>query len=155
MRTKRFIIYSLGTVLGSGYAPKAPGTAGSLVAVLLYYFFIPPQLFLPLFSFLFFFIGIPVSSYMEKSEGKDAPLIVIDELVGQWIACLFLPKTLPVLITGFILFRLFDILKPYPINALQKMKDGWGVMSDDVLAGIYANVLIQIIIFTGIASWIP
>ncbi len=154
MNSKHFITYSIGTVLGSGYTPVAPGTAASFVAALLYYFFIPSQPSLKVLVLMFFFIGVAVSFYMEKYEGKDAPLIVIDELVGQWIAYLFLPKTLPLLLAGFILFRIFDIFKPYPINVLQKLKGGWGVMFDDVLAGIYANLLLRIIILTGIASWI-
>ncbi|HID38644.1 MAG TPA: phosphatidylglycerophosphatase A [Calditrichaeota bacterium] len=154
MKLKQYTIYAIGTVLGSGFAPFAPGTAGSIVAVLLYYLLITSRLSLLVLTVVFFFIGVAVSFHLEKNEGKDAQIIVVDELVGQWIAFLFLPKTLPILITGFILFRLFDIFKPYPINALQKLKGGWGVMSDDVLAGIYANILIQIIIITGIIQWI-
>ncbi len=155
MHLKKALAYIIGTVLGSGYFPKAPGTAGSLFAVLFYYFFISSGWVLLVLSFVLFFAGAASATFIEREKGKDAQLIVIDELVGQWIACLFLPKTMPVLAAAFLFFRLFDIFKPYPIDKLQNLAGGWGVMSDDALAGIYANVTIQLIIFSGVFTWIP
>jgi phosphatidylglycerophosphatase A len=71
----------------------------------------------------------------------DPSIVVIDEIVGIWITLLFLPKTLPVI--GFLAFRLFDILKPQPARNLEKIPNGWGIMLDDVIAGIYANIATQ------------
>ena len=90
--------------------------------------------------------GVYTSSITEnKLKKKDPGVIVIDEWVGQWIALLFLPKSFLWGLVAFALFRLFDIWKPYPINILDKLKKGWGIMLDDVLAGIYALVIISIL----------
>ena len=78
--------------------------------------------------------------------GHDNGKIVVDEFIGFLFALLFLPKTLMVIIIAFILFRIFDIFKPEPVNVLQKLSGGWGVLADDVMAGIYANFSLQILI---------
>ncbi len=138
-----------GTGLGTGYIPFASGTFGSLLAVLIYWFF-------PGFDSLVFFIptilaclilGIWASSLLEQYYGHDPSEVTIDEVVGQWIALLFLPKTLTVVSIAFISFRVFDILKIEPVNQLQKLPKGYGVMMDDVMAGIYANLTCHAILW--------
>ncbi len=74
----------------------------------------------------------------------DPSIIVIDEIVGMWITMLLIPKTVPAIVIGFVLFRLFDIIKPYPAKQLEHIPSGWGIMLDDVVAGIYANIATQI-----------
>ncbi len=139
--------YWFSTVLGAGYVPKAPGTAGSLAGILFFWF-------LPLSAFsltgiltILFFAGVYSSYYVEKLEGNDPALVVIDEFVGQGVAILFIPKTLLLYAAAFILFRLFDIVKPLGINRIQNLPGGWGIMTDDLLAGVYANIILQIFIY--------
>lgn len=142
-----FLTKLFATGFYSGYTPIAPGTAGSLVAAVVY--LLPnvekPILLLSIIV-LFFFIGTLVACRMEKVLGEDPPVIVIDEMVGMWISYLFLPKTLTVIVLGFLFFRGFDIFKPPPARRIEKLKNGWGIMLDDVIAGIYANLTVQIIL---------
>ncbi|MEJ2053029.1 MAG: phosphatidylglycerophosphatase A [Calditrichaceae bacterium] len=147
---KRALIYIIGTGLGSGYTPKAPGTAGSLLAILIYYFFPLDSVYWLLISMLVFCAGVWSGTEIEKDKGEDPGLVVVDEMVGQWLAVVILPHTFVTLLIGFILFRVFDIYKPYPINKSQELKAGWGIMIDDVLAGIYANIVLQLIYLSGI-----
>ncbi|MEJ2543428.1 MAG: phosphatidylglycerophosphatase A [Calditrichaceae bacterium] len=149
---KRFLIYSIGTGLGSGYVPLAPGTAGSILALILYFLFPLEPFYWLSISIFIFFVGVWTGFEIEKDKGEDPGLVVIDEMVGQWLAVIFLPPTLVTLLIGFALFRVFDIFKPYPINRSQKLKGGWGIMIDDVLAGVYANIIIHAIYIYGLIS---
>ena len=147
---KKFLSYSLCTVFGAGYFPIAPGTFTSILAAVLVYLLYPEFLQLFLSIIVVFICGLIFTKEIEKKDGKDHRHIVIDELAGQWLTFLFIPNfTFITILTGFILFRIFDILKPFGINNLQSKKGGWGVMLDDILAGIYANVVLQILIFMG------
>ncbi|MEZ4884371.1 MAG: phosphatidylglycerophosphatase A [Chitinophagales bacterium] len=137
----------------SGLAPKAPGTAGSLFAAILLFAstsFVPDLV--TTYSLLgvialFFVIGVFTTNHLEETLGKDPGCIVIDEFVGMWISLLFLPLQWWTIALGFVLFRFFDILKPFFIGTIdQKVKGGLGVMLDDVLAGIYANICLQLIV---------
>lgn len=146
---------------GVGWLPVAPGTWGAAEAILLLVPFqwmtispIPPlsvQAFLNLFLVLviigFTWIGVKAIDALENEWGEDPKQVVIDEMVGVWIAVLGFAITPFHLITGFALFRFFDIAKPLGIRQLEAIKGGWGVMLDDVLAGVYANVSLQLIIF--------
>lgn len=137
----------LATGLLSGYFPVGPGTVGSLLGLLILLFVPFIQSYLLVASLVVLFIGVWVSTIIEVSDGKDASIINIDELCGMWISLLFLPLSpywIPIL--GFVFFRIFDIWKPYPVNKLQDMKGGWGVMLDDVAAGILANLLLRSIL---------
>ncbi len=131
----------------SGYSPFAPGTAGSLVGIFIYLIpGIEQPIILISLSILFFIIGIVTSSHLEKKLGDDPSIVVIDEIVGMWVSLLFLPKQLAVYIGAFLLFRLFDIVKPPPARQVERLSGGWGIMLDDVFAGIYANIIMQIIL---------
>jgi phosphatidylglycerophosphatase A len=139
------LAYVLGSGMGSGYAPLAPGTAGSLAALLLYILFPIPDYYWLVITILFIPIGLWSSSVMEKDLGKDPPRVVIDEWVGQWMTLLFLPREILPLAAGFILFRILDIIKPFPARGLQKLKGGLGIMIDDIIVAVYGNIMLQIL----------
>jgi len=144
MLNKNKVVYFFATGFGSGYLPLMPGTSGSFVAAIIFWFLPFDNLSLIVLSVFVFIMGLYAASYVEKIEGKDAGLIVIDEFVGQWMTYLFLPKTLIMLVLGFVVFRVLDILKPFPANVSQNLKGGLGIMIDDVIVGVYANILLQI-----------
>jgi phosphatidylglycerophosphatase A len=142
-----FIHKFFATGFYSGFSPIVPGTAGSLVGLLIY--LIPGvenTYTLGALSIIFFFIGVYTSSSLEKQLGEDPSIVVIDEIVGMWISLFFLPKIPVIYIGAFVLFRIFDIIKPSPARQVERYKNGWGIMLDDVFAGIYANIVIQIIL---------
>jgi len=143
-----FIDKLLATGFFTGYVPFMPGTAGSLVALLFIYFTRPDVQSLCILIAIALAIGVKTSSRLEHVWGKDPSQIVLDEFVGMWIALLGhdLSK-LWIVVAAFGLFRFFDIVKPFGINALQKAPEGWGVMLDDVLAGVYTNVFIWCIMY--------
>jgi phosphatidylglycerophosphatase A len=133
-----------------GHCPIAPGTAGSLLALIIYVLMLAsrPVLFTCATAFLFF-IGVWAATETEKTHGHDASVIVVDEMVGMWIAVAF-PASGPAWIwpaASFLLFRLFDIVKPFPANVSQKLPKGWGVMVDDVVAGVYSNLALRAVIW--------
>lgn len=136
-----------------GYFPKAPGTAGTIVAACIYWLLpnswmekFPANLIFLICVLLLSLISVYFISKAEEKLGHDSGKIVIDEFWGYMIAVAFLPKTFIVLILSFILFRVFDIFKPEPVNMLQKLPRGWGVLADDLMAGIYTNLAIRIIL---------
>lgn len=92
------------------------------------------------------FIGVYISKEAERTWGKDSNHIVIDELLGMAIGMLFLPINVKTLAMAFLLFRFFDIIKPLYIKRLENLVNGWGVMMDDALAGIYTNIVMQVLI---------
>jgi phosphatidylglycerophosphatase A len=145
-----YFILLLATGFGVGYFPLAPGTAGTLVGIPIYYFLsdIPSPLY-EITLMGFFFLSVWISENAEAFFGKkDDPRIVIDEVMGFLITMLWLPKTILFIILGFFLFRFFDILKPFPIRQWErKIKGGFGVVLDDVMAGIYANIILHLIKF--------
>jgi phosphatidylglycerophosphatase A len=143
----RKISQLLATVFYAGYFPVAPGTFGTLVAFGVY--LILPRNFIELPCFWSFpvLLTIPlvvIITEAEKGMERDDKRIVLDEFLGYFYAVIFLPKSLFVGIGAFVLFRIFDILKPPPVYQIQKWKAGWGVVADDVMAGIYANLILQI-----------
>ena len=141
--------YGIATVLGVGYTPKAPGTAGSLFAILILYLLPISNTVLIILIVLFTVLGIWSASVIENEKGNDPSIVVIDEVVGQWISLLYIPFSVVPVILAFILFRFFDILKPFPIDQSQNLKGGFGIMVDDILAGIYSNLIIHFIIYLG------
>lgn len=140
---------------GSGLAPKAPGTAGTVVAVPLYLL----MQSLPLVSYLLittclFIAGIWICAYTAEKLGvHDHPSIVIDEIVGYLITMVAAPQGWLAVAIGFILFRLLDALKPWPISWFDRsVNGGLGIMLDDVVAGIIAMAIIQGLLYTQILS---
>ncbi|MBT8127152.1 MAG: phosphatidylglycerophosphatase A [Gammaproteobacteria bacterium] len=140
---------------GSGLAPKAPGTAGTVVAVPLYLL----MQSLPLVSYLLittclFIAGIWICAYTAEKLGvHDHPSIVIDEIVGYLITMVAAPEGWLAVAIGFILFRLLDALKPWPISWFDRsVNGGLGIMLDDVVAGIIAMAIIQGLVYTQILS---
>ena len=138
----------MATGFGVGYAPVASGTLGTLVAIPIYYFLsaIPSPIY-EITLIGFFFLSVWISENAEISfEQKDDSRIVIDEMMGFFLTMLWVPQTSRFIIIGFFLFRFFDILKPFPIRWIEKrFKGGFGVVLDDVMAGVYANIILQII----------
>ena len=144
----RFIKF-LASGFGAGYAPQAPGTAGSVVGLGLAFVLQWASggnwlLYLIITVFLSL-LAVPVSTKAERLYGKkDCPKIVIDEIAGILVTFLVVPLTWYTALIGFMLFRLFDIWKPFPARLLQdRLPGGWGVVGDDVMAGIYANIVLQ------------
>ncbi|MEE8341509.1 MAG: phosphatidylglycerophosphatase A [Candidatus Neomarinimicrobiota bacterium] len=138
----------ISTIFNVGYLPMAPGTWGSLVAFAVWFIIIEltSTVTFIVAIIIIFILGVYTSSITEKHlSKKDPSVIVIDEWVGQWIALLFLPKSILWGFCAFLLFRLFDIWKPFPIKTLDNMPRGWGIMLDDVLAGVYALLVLNII----------
>ena len=135
------------TCLGLGYFPVAPGTLTSAIVVLLYKFFLfrlSWPLYLLIFAFLFL-IGVYASHIYSKSLKKEDPRsAVIDEAAGQLLA-LFLVNPSWILCTvSFVLFRFFDIIKPFPIKQVEDLPKGFGIMLDDVVAALYAGILLNL-----------
>jgi len=155
---KTFFISMLATGFGAGYSPFAPGTFGSLVGVAIFLLVqgVSPVLYI-LIVLLVTLVGIPISGAAESVFGeKDSQKIVIDEIAGQMIA-LFAVVAIGgvepysarfgiLVIAGFVLFRIFDIWKPYPVKNFEKLGGGAGVMLDDVAAGLYALLFLSIAI---------
>ncbi len=157
MSQKKFNLAVLaGSVFYIGFLPKFPGTWGSLAALPLIYLasaYIHP-LFGPLLLVVLFSLTTLLAAYgMEKAYGPDPAQCVSDEFAGQAVVFMFIPiytsweYNLLVFITGFVLFRFFDILKPLGIGAIQNTEGGWGVLLDDILAGMYAQMCLLFIIF--------
>lgn len=138
--------------LGSGFLPKMPGTWGSLLALLPIYFILQSKSsFLLLLAFVVVcsLINLLVADAAEQAWGEDPGQMVIDEWAGQAVAFLGIawmnaPISFALLLIGFILFRIFDILKPLGIKKLQNLKGGWGILVDDLLAGFYAMLILQV-----------
>ncbi len=143
----RAFVVLLASGFGGGYIPIAPGTAGTLVAIPIFLGLsrIPSPLF-ELTIFTFFFVASWISGEAQGLWGRrDDPRIVIDEILGYLITMLWAPKTTLFVVLGFFLFRFFDIAKPPPVRLVERARGGFGVVLDDVVAGIYSNICLQII----------
>jgi phosphatidylglycerophosphatase A len=141
----------IATFFGIGHLQPGSGTWASLVTVALWWaacLWLRPAWQMPvalLVSAAISLIGIPSSSTVERESGREDPgFVVIDEVAGQMIALIGVPVDWKYLLAGFILFRSFDIVKPFPLRRLEKLGGGTGIMLDDVGAGLYALVLLQI-----------
>ncbi len=144
----KYFILIISTGIGIGYLPLAPGTFGSLLAIPIYILLRFNSSFIyGLFLIIFISFSIFISDHAQKYFIKeDDQRIVIDEIAGLLCTFLFLERTFFSILIGFILFRIFDILKPFPIRRLEKrFKGGLGIVLDDIIAGVYANIVIQLI----------
>lgn len=133
----------ISTGLYIGYFPVAPGTFGSLTAVILIWCvdqLTGYSLFMRVIFVAVSFIGglMSVDIFLKDVKQKDPGYVVIDEWAGQFVALMLFPATITNLIIGFILFRVFDVLKVYPANRAENLRGAWGVMVDDIIAGLYA-----------------
>ena len=135
------------TFFGVGYFPVAPGTMTSAIIVLLYKFFLH-RLSWPIYLLLFFVLfalGIIVSDVYSRMLKKEDPrTVVIDEAAGQLIALFLLSPQWSICAASFLLFRFFDIVKPYPIKRVETFPGGFGIMLDDIVAAIFAGILINL-----------
>lgn len=144
-----FLIKFLATSGFVGFAPYAPGTFGTLVGVFIYLLFLKitqSQFIFLFFSIIYFIVSIFVSNRAEKLYGlKDCQRIVCDETSGFFFSILFIPCTIRNIIFAFLIFRIFDVVKPYPIRKLQNIRGGLGIMLDDLLAAVYTNIVLNLI----------
>lgn len=144
-----FFSLMIATGFGSGFSPVAPGTAGALLALLLWvvgYLLLPfalLQVILAVMVLLFTALGIYTSGVMECYWGEDPSRVVVDEMVGVWIPLLVVPDGgWWYVLAAFVLFRLFDIVKPLGVRRMERFGGGVGIMMDDILAGVYSAVLL-------------
>ncbi|OGS43240.1 MAG: hypothetical protein A2539_00120 [Elusimicrobia bacterium RIFOXYD2_FULL_34_15] len=141
----KFLVLLFATGFYIGYIPAAPGTFATLMAAGIWWFI--PKTYFYILLVMLFLISIFVCSKAEEIFGiKDDKRIVIDEYIGYFTAVIFLPKTLFILIASIVLFRYFDIKKPLFIKSVQKYDGSWGVLADDLIAGIITNIIIRIIL---------
>ena len=146
------LVKFLATGFGSGLSPVAPGTAGTLVGILICLLCLPMPWILRLFFVLILLaLSIYIAGQAENIyETKDDQRIVIDEIIGFQITMLPVAINVLNLCAAFVLFRIFDIWKPFPIRNLQGLPGGWGVVIDDVAAGIYAGAIMWLLMFFGV-----
>jgi phosphatidylglycerophosphatase A len=143
-----FIIDLFGTGFFSGYFPVASGTFGSLVGVLIFLAPFTDNLFIFLGMIaVFFIIGIYTGSKIENLIGNDPSIVVIDEIVGMWISLILVPKVWYLILCSFLLFRFFDIFKIFPADYFDRRKGGISIMMDDVVAGIYSLLIMQVLLY--------
>lgn len=142
----------IATVGGAGFFPKAPGTIGSLITVLVYAVVFPAEpsvlihtVFL-LILIAVFFAGVWASGLAEADYGHDPSCVVIDEVVGMGLSLLWLPTSWIWMLAAFVVFRIMDVTKSLGGDRMQRLPGGWGIMMDDVVAGLWTNILLQIVI---------
>jgi phosphatidylglycerophosphatase A len=145
------------TFFGIGRMRPGPGTWGSATTVVLWAataYALPPALRIPVviaLALLVTLIGIPAATQVSRASGvKDPQFVVIDEVAGQLIALIGAPLAWKTFLAGFILFRGFDIVKPPPVRQLERLPEGTGIVLDDVAAGIYALVVMQLLLHSGL-----
>jgi phosphatidylglycerophosphatase A len=144
------IAFAVATFGFSGYAPVAPGTAGSAAGLLL----ILPLLMLGVpwiglvVAVALFFVGVWSATRVEQHLGVEDPgLVVIDEVLGMLVSLLWLPLSWPVVVAAFLVFRVFDVIKPWPAGRFERLGGGLGIMADDAMAGVYANLVLQLLVW--------
>ena len=150
------LAFAIATVFKAGYIPIAPGTIGSIVGLLVFWLIKDSVFFTVemLFVTALFFTGVWASTIVEQVlDRQDPGVVIIDEVVGMLVALMLLPPTITVVFLAFFLFRFFDIVKPYPARWCEQLSRGWGIMLDDVVAGLYVNVLIQITLWI-VPQWL-
>ncbi|MBN1754657.1 phosphatidylglycerophosphatase A [bacterium] len=137
------------SLFGLGYLPLAPGTAGSLLTALILYFWIDTMSPWYVVALL---LSIPLAALFCHQAGirweGDSPHIILDEAMGIMLSFLFIPKGLIIFVLGFVLFRTFDILKPFPVKQMENFNGGLGILLDDLFAGVYTNLCLGILIIT-------
>jgi phosphatidylglycerophosphatase A len=146
----------IATAAYCGYFPIAPGTVGSaagLVVYLLVWWTRSPVVEVALIAATFV-AGTWASTHAERFFGGiDPGPVVIDEVLGMLITLAFIPAGVSAAVAGFVLFRVFDVIKPYPANRLEKFHGGFGIMADDAMAGVYANIALRLLMWL-LPAWI-
>jgi len=139
-------LLALATGFGAGYSRFAPGTVGSLWGLPLVWILqqtCPNKAIYGLVTLVLVLIGVPICAWACRHFGRHDPgSVVYDEIVAMGLTFTFTDLTLATGTAGFLLFRLFDIWKPWPIRAFEKLPHGWGIMADDLLAGVYAALIL-------------
>ena len=142
---------AVASVLGIGFLPLAPGTWASLIAAAAWYLLQPSFAAVPWLPWLLAGIAVLAGTIsvavVRRAWGDDPSEIVIDEWAGMWVACLLVPHHPAAIGAAFLLFRFFDIVKPLGIRRLEQLEGSPGVMLDDLVAGLYANILVQLLAF--------
>lgn len=147
MKSAKFYFQAcLGSGFFSGYFPIAPATVTSLFTLIPAYYLSRQPLLCAIVIIGVFFLGVWIASDLEKVWGKDPRRVTIDEICGTFITFLYNPVSLSGLGLGFLIWRGFDVLKLPFINRIQRVRSGWGVMLDDVLSGICANLILRLLI---------
>jgi len=144
---KKGIANLIATFFYVGLIPFAPGTFGTIAAIPLFYVlsFTPVYLYIAI-TVILILISVRASNIAEGIYGKTDPgQVVADEVCGYLVTMILVPPTLSNIFMGFLLFRLFDIAKPYPIRKLERLPGGWGIVMDDVAAGVYSCVTLHIL----------
>lgn len=147
----------IATFLGIGYLRPGPGTWGSAATVILWAVIagrLAPSMRMPaafVLAVLVTLIGIPAATRVARSSGlKDPQFVVIDEVAGQLIALIGVPLAWKTFLAGFILFRIFDIVKPPPVRQLERLPEGTGIVVDDLGAGVYALLIMHLLLHFGL-----
>lgn len=138
----------VGSGLFTGYIPFASGTFGSLIALFIYWIPGFEQIYVIAPAIILLFIyGIFITSKFESVYGKDPSQCTVDEFVGTWIALIALPKTFFISLTSFMIWRILDIIKPFPARTSENLNAGWGIMMDDVISGLYTLIILHLIVY--------
>lgn len=140
----------IASFFGLGFFPVAPGTVASLAVVLLYKWLLYPLAIphLLLIGLLLLVLGVPAAAaYSSELKKTDPGCVVIDEAAGQLLVLVSVSPDWTLLVIGFLLFRFFDIVKPFPIRKLEGLPGGWGIMADDVAAALMAKLLLHLFIY--------
>jgi phosphatidylglycerophosphatase A len=141
---ERGIATFVASVAYLGYSPLAPGTVGTLAALAVYWWLVPAGHWVLVVGAVAIAVGIWAGGVAEKVwQKKDPGRVCVDEFAAYFVAVAFLPKTMAYAVAAFILSRVFDILKPFPAGRSQRLAGGWGIMADDVIASLYANLILQ------------
>lgn len=130
-----------------GYLPLIPGTFASAAGVLLFYLIRYNTVIYILSTLLLIIFGLWVSGRQEEIVNrKDPSSIVIDEVCGMLLSLMFIAPDFKLVVFAFFIFRILDTLKPYPAGTLQRLKGGIGIMGDDIISGIYTNIILQLVL---------
>lgn len=147
MKGKLQIRYNIATLFGLGYVPFAPGTVGTLVTLPVCLFLHKYMLAYILTFIVLFVLGVFSSDAVEKNSGhKDPTHVIIDEAACLFVVFFMVPLSWPIVLVGFAAFRLIDIFKIPPMNFAENIRGGWGIMLDDLIAGLYANLILQALV---------
>jgi phosphatidylglycerophosphatase A len=139
------IALAVATGLGCGFAPVAPGTAGAALGLVAFW----PLAALPFplqaaATLALCAAGVAAAGAVARRVGRHDPgLVVVDEIAGVWVSLLLLPLTPATAAAAFVLFRVMDVVKPWPARQLEALPGGWGIVADDLMAGLYANLLLR------------